>query len=163
MALPLVSIGEAQERDAAYLRQVKSLRNVTCLGSYAHDDPMLASAYAAAAVFALPSQGEQYPLTVIEALAAGTPALVGQQCTLDVAGAGVAWRRIGWNTVAEQQAAVSALIERPPARAGVSALVRDHTWDSVAVQLLACYRELLAPSQRGPGRPGSPATLLADA
>jgi len=45
--------------------------------SLSHDDPLLASAYAAARVFCLPSTSETQSLSALEAMAAGTPVILG--------------------------------------------------------------------------------------
>jgi glycosyltransferase involved in cell wall biosynthesis len=143
MALPFVVIGEAQERDAGYLRQLRAMRGVLCLGGLKHEDRMLASAFAAAAVFVLPSQGEVAPLTVLEALAAGTPVVMTSESALDLPGSEFALKTVQWNDTSAQKKAVLGLLEAPPARSRVRALVRRFTWDSVAAQLAACYAEAL--------------------
>jgi glycosyltransferase involved in cell wall biosynthesis len=142
LALPLVVIGAARERDTLYLRQLRAMRNVTCLGALEHDDPMLASAYSAASLLVVGGRSSGWPMAVPEALAAGTPVVTSGACAL--AGAELGLRRAGWGDPAALIGAVSDLLERPPARDAVSALVRPLTWRSVASQLAACYREVLA-------------------
>ncbi|TFW15761.1 glycosyltransferase [Massilia arenosa] len=143
LALPLVLIGEAQERDQSYLQALRKVRGVVCMGPIAHTDPLLASAYAAASVFALPSQGEVAPLSVMEALAAGTPVVMTDQSALHLVDDAFAITRVRWNDNAAQQRAVLAHVEAPPERARVRALVQDYTWERVAMQLAGLYRELL--------------------
>jgi len=69
----LVLIGKAASEQDDYLEQCRreAGRNVVFAGAFAHDDPMLASAYAAAKLFALPSYSEVMPLTLYEAAMAG--------------------------------------------------------------------------------------------
>ncbi len=142
LCLPLVVIGAAGERDTDYLQELRRARGVICLGALAHTDPLLASAYAAATVFALPSRGEVFPLTVLEAMAAGTPVVLTAESALALPDSGFALRKVVWDDGAALLCAVSDLVSVPPARAAVQALVRDYTWDSVAAQIAACYVDL---------------------
>lgn len=144
LALPFVLLGEARERDQDYLRQVRAVRGVTCLGGLKDDVPMLASAYAAAAVLVLPSQGDACTRTVFDALAAGTPVVLGATTPLELAGSAFALRQVAWDDSAAQQRAVLELIVAPPARAEVRALVRPFTWERTALQLAGCYASQLA-------------------
>lgn len=159
MALPFVLIGEAQERDQDYLRQVRAVRGVTCLGKLRHDDGMLASAYAAASVFALPSQAEVFPMTVLEALAAGTPVVMTAESAVHLPDSGFALKKVLADDITGQKRAVMALISEPPERARVRALVREYTWDRIAASIAACYAEVAAarrPPDAGLAVPGQP-------
>jgi glycosyltransferase involved in cell wall biosynthesis len=152
LAFPLVVIGDARERDAGYLRELRALRTVTCVGSFGHDDRMLASAYAAASVFVLASRTAGSPMTVAEALAAGTPVVSPVAVSLALDGAGFALRMAGWDDTAALKQEVSQLLDCPPPREAVRALVRKFTWRDVAAQLAQCYRRALA--ARGQAAPG---------
>ncbi|MGC8638614.1 MAG: glycosyltransferase [Isosphaeraceae bacterium] len=74
LELPLVVVGEAPPEAGSYLRQCQAAGGdrVRWLGQLAHEDPLLASAYAAARVFALPSWFETPGLAALEAALAGT-------------------------------------------------------------------------------------------
>lgn len=157
MALPFVVIGEALERDTDYLRQLRAVPGVICLGSLRHEERMLASAYAAATVYVLPTQGEVFPLTVLEALAAGTPVVMADESALHLPNSEFALRKTRWDDTRAQKSALLDLIEAPPERERVRALVRRFTWDSVAVQLSDCYADALALSARVKGAGGVPA------
>jgi len=69
----LVVIGGWEMREEEYVLQCKKEAgdNVLFIGHIDHDDPLLASAYAAAKVFVLPSINEVMPLVVYEAAQAG--------------------------------------------------------------------------------------------
>jgi glycosyltransferase involved in cell wall biosynthesis len=77
-ALPLVIIGRV--RESMYAERVLSEggARVRFVGPLDHDDPLLASAYAACAVFALPSMCETPGLAALEAAVAGAPLVVTQ-------------------------------------------------------------------------------------
>ncbi len=74
--LPLVIIGQAREPDYAEQVFAEARGRVRYLGFLEHDDPLLASAYAACTVFALPSSCETPGLAALEAAAAGAPVVV---------------------------------------------------------------------------------------
>jgi glycosyltransferase involved in cell wall biosynthesis len=73
LGLPVVHIGEPVPGHHDYARECRRVGSgvVTWLGRLDHDDPMLASAYAAARVFALPSWFETPGLAALEAALAG--------------------------------------------------------------------------------------------
>ena len=159
MALPFVVIGEAGERDADYLRRLRALPGVVCIGALRHEDRMLASAYAAAAVFVLPSGDDAAPMTVLEALAAGTPVVTNDECALQLPNSEFALRTARWNDSRAQKRALLDLLEAPPPRERVRALVRQYTWDSVALQLADCYGDAMAMTRRVNGASAGRAAL----
>lgn len=144
LALPFVLLGETRERDQDYLRQVRAVRGVTCLGGLQHDVKMLASAYAAASVLVLPCQGDGCARTVFDALAAGTPVVTSAASGFALPDSGFALHEVAWDDPAAQKNALLQLIEAPPARAAVRDLVRPYTWERAATQLAACYVALVA-------------------
>jgi glycosyltransferase involved in cell wall biosynthesis len=144
LALPLVVIGDARERDAAYLRELRSLRTVVCLDALAHDDPMLASAYAAASVLVLSGGSADESMAASEALAAGTPVVCSAGADVLAEGGGNGAVVCCRGDAAALQCAVSDLIEGTPRRDVVRAGLRCPGWPAVAHQLLDCYRRALA-------------------
>lgn len=141
--LELVLIGACQRQDQPYLQEVMRHPHVRWLGQMEHGDPMLASAYAAAAVLALPSQGEVMPLAVLEALAAGTPAVVTRQSALQLPDSAFCVKPVAWNDSAAICRAVTALIASEPDRVAVRALVKDLSWQQVAMQIAQIYFRLV--------------------
>ena len=115
------------------------LPHVSWLGALDHADPLLASAYHAATVAALPSQGEVFPLSVLEALAAGTPVVMTAQSALDLPDSAFALRKVRWDDGAAQRQAILELLALPPERSRVQALVERFTWERVAAQIADCY------------------------
>lgn len=143
LALPFVLLGEARERDQDYLRQVRAVRGVTCLGGLKHDGKMLASAYAAASVVVLPCQGDACARTVFEVMAAGTPVVMNGASPVDIPDSGFALQQVGWDEQLAQQKAVMRLLADPPAPDAVRALVRPFTWARAAARLAGCYVDLV--------------------
>jgi len=72
-ALPLVVIGDVREQAYADAVLAEAQGRARRIGPFAHDDPLLASAFAACTVFALPSSCETPGLAALEAAAAGAP------------------------------------------------------------------------------------------
>jgi glycosyltransferase involved in cell wall biosynthesis len=74
----LVVIGAAPPGHEGYARACRKAgeNSVRWLGAREHDDPLLASAYAAARVFALPSWFETPGLAALEAALAGTAVVI---------------------------------------------------------------------------------------
>jgi len=146
--LPVVLIGHAQQQDQPYLQYILRYPNVHWIGELDHADPLLASAYGAASVTALLSQGEVFPLTVLESLAAGTPVVMSADSALHLPGSEFALKQLRWDAAAAQRKAILALVSAPPERSAVSALVAEFSWQRVAGQLARCYAELLS-ARRG--------------
>ena len=76
--LPLVVIGDAPPGRNAYLRACRALGSGSAqwISALRHEDPLLASAYASARVFALPSWFETPGLSALEAALAGCAVVV---------------------------------------------------------------------------------------
>ncbi len=105
-------------------------------------------ALAAGDIFALPARGEGMSMAVLEALAAGLPAVITPGCNmpeLEAAGAGfVAEATVDAVAVKLRQLLLDASLR---ARMGWSArqlVAERYTWDRVAVQLEGVYKQLLS-------------------
>ncbi len=142
LALPFVLLGDTRERDQAYLRQVRAVRGVTCLGGLRNDPRLLASAYAAASVMVLPCEAEVCVRTVFDALATGTPVVLGAAQRIDLPDSGFALRQVAWGDPVSQQLELLRLLAEPPPRPLVRELVRPFTWERAVRQIAGCYLEV---------------------
>lgn len=143
MELPLVLAGRVAREDQPYLQCVLKSPWTRWLGELPHEDPLLASAFSAASVVALPSQGEIFPLAVLEALAAGTPVVMTEESAMELEGSSFALKKVRWDDAPAQRAALGAFAAKRPDREAVRALVEPYTWQRVASQIASCYMELL--------------------
>lgn len=104
-------------------------------------------ALAAADLFALPAVGEGLSMALLEALAAGLPAIISPGCNLpEAAEAGAAL--LSEIDVAALHAALQSLLEDAPRRARMSAaaraFVRQHyAWDAIAAAYETLYQSLI--------------------
>lgn len=138
--IPLVIVGPCTPANQNYLAEIKRHPHVHYAGSLAYDSPLLPSAYAAAGVFCLPSMSEVMPLSVLEALAAGCPAVMTQHHCMDVSGMESVLAQVDPNSAADIHGAVNRLLRQPPSKADCQEAVRHLTWEAVADQLLQIYR-----------------------
>ena len=121
-----------------------ALPNATIVPSPAGDE--LSALYQAADLLVLPSVGEGFPLSVQEAMACGTPALVGEDTAAGVPNSGdvLPRERVGdADTVPRWAARIEGLVGSPALEAlrpRVAAFAREHwSWE----QCVARYAELL--------------------
>ena len=145
--LDIVLIGGCDSDQHTYLQRClrRSEGRVHYIGSLAHDDPLLASAYAAARVFALPSRTEVAPLVVLEALAAGTPVVFTKNQSLDLPIDGMTLRLVNPQNRRAIKEAVCAAVDSTPDPAQCQRLVKNQQWNAVADRLTAIYAHLLDP------------------
>lgn len=146
----LVMIGPCRPPQRAYLEQVLAVPGTRYVGSLAHDDPLLASAYAAAGVFCLPSQSEVMPLCVLESLAAGTPAVLTKNHAMDTDALRDCVTEVSPESTAAIRAAIEKMLASPPSSSTCRKAVEGSSWESVAMRLIASYGRVLA--EREPRR-----------
>lgn len=141
----IVLIGQCLETDKDYLAQILSFTNVVYLGAMDYQNPLLASAYAAAGVFCLPSCSEVMPLSVLEALAAGTPAIVTKHHCMDVSNMHKhrVLMEIEPDNHEQIRSTVSQFLTDPASSEQCRSVVLNLSWDSVARDLSDVYRSLI--------------------
>src|SRR5262249_4030723 len=143
LGLPLVIAGAAPAEHGSYLDRCRREggEHVTWLGALPHEDPLLASAYAAARVFALPSWFETPGLAALEAALAGTAVVITPYgCTREYFGDQVRYARPG------RPRALRRAIERAWfAGAGphlAAAIAAKYLWRDVALRTAEVYDEI---------------------
>lgn len=115
--------------------------NVRFLGQLDHTDPLLASAYAAAKVFCLPSFKEVMPLTVLEAIAARCRIVLTRNSAMgDVLGNRVEY--VNPSKPADIRAAILRALDQPFPEALRREVLANMTWAKVAERVAQVYREV---------------------
>lgn len=142
----LVLIGSCLESSKAYLADILSLPNVHYIGPLGYADPLLASAYAAAGVFCLPSMSEVMPLSVLEALASNTPVVMTQNHCMDIEGLRDVVTEINPLDPLSIRTEIENKLRDIGNRHGCKSRVASLTWGSVAMELAATYRQVLSKS-----------------
>lgn len=143
--VPLILVGDCLPSNRAYLDQLTAMPGVRHVGGFAHDDPMLAAAYAGAGVLGLVSPSEVMPLTVLEALAAGTPAVLTRNHSMDLDGALSGFvTEVDASSSGQIRDAVLRALANPAPRAAVTDSVRDLTWRAVGRRVLDVYERTRA-------------------
>lgn len=140
----VVLIGECAAAQQGYLQACRDIlgARLVHVAPLAHDDPVLASSYAAATVFALPSQTEVAPISVMEALAAGTPVVLTRNNSLGLPGDAETLAEVDPADTGAIRAAVVRLLDKPAPAERCRAVVDGMTWTAVAQKLQAIYRDL---------------------
>ena len=149
-AMPLdcdvVLIGPCSADNEPYLARCKSLvgSRVHYLGPMYPDAPLLPAAYAAAKVFVLVSQTECAPISVLEALAAGTPAVLTRNNSLDLPSGAALVRTVSPRNRLEIRRAISLLLQDSPSGSVCSEAVSAYSWENTAKALKKLYSRIEA-------------------
>lgn len=150
--MKLVIIGKEAQDDYSKACRAKAEGdpNIVFLPPIPHEDPMLASAYAAAKVFALPSLLETPGIAALEASLAGARIVI-----TPVGGAkeyfgDAAWYVDSRSTESIRQALKSAWEAPDDGGALKQRVLSNYTWDAVGAQTAEVYRQALALCGRQP-------------
>ena len=138
--------------DGGYLAEIQALAAQLQLKRFTFCGPLYGDekwrAYRNASLFVLPTHSENFGMTVAEALAAGTPAIVTRGAPwagLVAHGAGW-WIEIGIDPLVdclEQALSISPQRLEEMGRTGHDWMRRDYSWDRIGDQFLETYRWLL--------------------
>lgn len=146
IGLQVVIIGPCKKEDESYLQRLKSSANVLYIGALPYESDLLASAYAAAGVFCLPSVSEVMPLSVLESLAAGTPAVLTINNSMDLSCESL--RLVNPNSFDEVKRAICDATRVIKNREVIAAGVRSMSWSLVAHDLMKVYQEAIGSHDR---------------
>ena len=140
---PLVIIGKFDQ--SGYSRQcldiINSRENIRSLSPVDHDDPMLASAYAAADVFVLPSQFETPGIAALEAGLAGCKiAITEVGGTRDYFGDEAQY--INPESKGSIINAIRAAHDKPETSGLKNHIINNYSWEMVAKQTINAYQKL---------------------
>ncbi|MBS0151838.1 MAG: glycosyltransferase family 4 protein [Nitrospira sp.] len=140
----LVLVGRASPENERYFKQVKAEAgsNVQFVGSFHHDDPLLASCYRAAKLFVMPSFSEVMPLTLNEAAVAGCRILASDQVPIAETIASYV-RRFRPNDVKAMARLIDDEMRDETESVIPQAIHAMPTWDQVGQQLEALYRSVV--------------------
>ncbi len=142
--VPVVLIGPCLDGDKQYLDSLLKQNHVHHLGTLNNDDPLLASAYAAAEVFCLPSMSEVMPISMMEALAAGTPAVITNQHGMDISQFKGFVSEIPPTDSHSIREALHHRFELNHSNEECKNSVRHLTWESVAKTIVSTYSHALS-------------------
>jgi glycosyltransferase involved in cell wall biosynthesis len=136
----LVFVGDAVPEHEAYADQCRREAgdNVHFLPAFAHDDPLLASAYAACRCLALVGWYETPGLAALEAAATGTPLVVPQGgCAVEYFGPHAEY--VPPHDLQRIHAAIDAACAKPRSRELAELVAQSFTWKHVAALTRAAY------------------------
>lgn len=142
--LQLVVIGEASGEHTAYkeLCVREAGKNAKFLGRIEHESELLASAYATAKVFALPSWFETPGIAAMEAATAGANiVLTSRGCTKEYFG-GMA-RYVEPNDTAAIRSAIQSAFDAKRDSKLSTHMAQNYSWERVAEEIMAGYKRIL--------------------
>lgn len=142
--VPIVLIGPCAKEHRDYLAQclAEADGRAQYLGALQNDDPLLASAYAAAGVTVLPSRTEVMPFTILESLGAGTPAIVTKYQSLGLVPRPPLFIEVDPANTAEIGDAIRTALSSDPRPELCREIVSHLDWSRIAEQIAAVYRDV---------------------
>lgn len=142
--MPLMIVGRCSSENDAYLKQVldEGGDQVRYIGELDNTDPVFASAYAGADLFILPSRSEVYPISAIEALAAGTPVVLTRENSLQLDHGRNCIQEVDVGDPSMVRQAVELAVNDRPTADSCRAIVSHLSWDQVALTIRGIYEEL---------------------
>ena len=143
--LDVVLLGGVEEKHKNYLDEClkEGGDKVHYFGSYEHDNPILTSAYAAAEVSILISQGENGPTVTYESLASGTPAVVTKFNGLDLKKNNKVWVEVDPYNLSEIYTAVESLMKIKQDETSLSKIDKNYAWSNIAMEINEVYMKLI--------------------
>lgn len=142
--IPVVLIGPTGTGEEGYLEQCLQHDNVSYLGAIDYASSDLVAAYCCAGVFCLASESEVMPLSMLEALAAGTPAVCTNRHGMDLSPMADVVIEVDPHDKAAIRTAVERHLRAPPSAQKCEQAVRHLTWEAVAHAVLQTYERALA-------------------
>jgi glycosyltransferase involved in cell wall biosynthesis len=137
--------GPVAEREKDYLAACLDVpgAKVRYLGNLDRSSTEFTGCFAAAAAVVLPSRSESGPLVALEALAAGTPAIITSNNGLDMAMDGSCLSAVDPFDTAALRAAILRVVAAPPDAAHCKSAVTHCSWNSVASHIKNVYEALM--------------------
>ena len=143
--VPLVIIGQESKLESAYFNMLKHIidsnNNFHYLGFLPSDSDELASAYAAAKVFVLPSWFETPGLSALEAGLAGCNVVITQGGSTKEYFRNLVWY-VDPSSVENIQTQIKRALAVPKTNSLKQLLLENYTWDVVARKTLDAYNSL---------------------
>lgn len=144
LRVPGVFIGRATSAEAEYGIRFRSIiegaSNLCWIEGLPDHDPLLASAYAAADLFCLPSTNETQSLSALEAMAAGTPVLLGDYPYAYQSPFEAAWRCDPHNRRSMETSLRRALDDSVSVR---QSLPDSYRWEKIATSIVTLYERII--------------------
>lgn len=152
--IDVVLVGYCSKANSAYLQSClqEGGGRVRYLEQIEHGE-LIASAYAAAELIAVPSLHEGMPNTILEGLASDKPVVMTNNHTMDLALPEGVVAQVDAADLAGIRTAVQRLLRDRPAPGQARSVVAHLTWNAAAADLSRIYRRVLERDRPPRGRP----------